>query len=464
MYKYRDFSIYKYLDLKVSVMSKLVSYDPSTGEAIGAVTIANQAEVNATVEQATSAQKDWASLPISTRVNFVIEAYDSLQENIAELSQLLAQEQGKDIRRAGGEVGGAASMGEYLATESMEAFKSQTVSHGTQLQYRPLGVVGVIAPWNYPVMMANNLIVPALIAGNTVILKPSEETPLIAQGFFGKLQALLPEGVLQVLHGGGDVGQQLVESNIHMIAFTGSKAVGHKIMASSAPTLKRLVMELGGNDPMIVMANANIDNAAQFAVAASFENAGQMCTSVERIYVDNAIADKFEQRVIQIAKQYKTGPWHQSQVNIGPIINEKQHQGIVEHIKDAEMKGAIVKLGGSQQTPPYITPTVLTNISSNMLIERDETFGPVVAIARYHHIDEAISRANDSDYGLGAVVFGGQGVEAVAEQLEAGMVGINQSQGGGGNSPWVGAKQSGYGYHGSIEGHRQFSQIRVVSR
>ncbi len=445
-------------------MKKLVSYDPSTGSALGEVFIATTADVNAAVEIASTTQKLWAKLTVDSRVNAVVEAYSALTEKISELSELLAQEQGKDIHRAESEISGAVSMGEYLATEAMGAFKSQTVAHGTKLQYRPLGVVGVIAPWNYPVMMANNLIVPALIAGNTVILKPSEQTPLIAQEFFGKLQAALPEGILQILHGDGNVGRQLVDSKIQMIAFTGSKAVGHDIMARSASTLKRLVMELGGNDPMIVMGNANIDNAAQFAVGASFENAGQMCTSIERIYVDNSIAEQFEQRVVQIAKQYKTGPWHQASVNIGPIINEKQHQKIITHIQDAEKKGAKVLLGGSEQAFPYIEPTVLSQIESNMLIEKEETFGPVVAISSYESLDDAITRANDSDYGLGAVVFGGEGAADVAEQLQAGMVGINQSQGGGSNSPWIGAKQSGYGYHGSVEGHRQFSQIRVVSQ
>ena len=444
-------------------MKNLVSYDPSTGNAIGEVPIATVEDINGAVEQASTAQKSWAELPVVSRVTAVIDAYETLTGKISALSELLAQEQGKDIRRASGEVGGAVSMGGYLATEAMDAFKTQNVARGTALQYRPLGVVGVIAPWNYPVMMANNLIVPALIAGNSVILKPSEQTPLIAQEFFGALQTILPKGVLQILHGDGEVGRQLVDSNIQMIAFTGSKAVGHDIMARSAPTLKRLVMELGGNDPMIVMANANIDTAAQFAVGASFENAGQMCTSIERVYVDSSIAEKFEQRVVQIAKQYKIGPWHQDGVNIGPIINEKQHQKIVAHIQDAQIKGANVLLGGSTQTMPYIKPTVLTQITNDMLIEQEETFGPVVAISRYETIEEAIKRANDSDYGLGAVVFGGQGAEFVADQLEAGMIGINQSQGGG-NAPWVGAKQSGYGYHGSADGHRQFSQIRVVSR
>jgi acyl-CoA reductase-like NAD-dependent aldehyde dehydrogenase len=445
-------------------MGNLVSYDPSSGAALGEVSTATAEDVRAAVEHASVAQKSWADLPVTARVNAVVDAYQSLTGQVNVLSELLAREQGKDIRRAGGEVGGAVAMGEYLAEEAMSAFKSQTVARGTELQYRPLGVVAVIAPWNYPVMMANNLIVPALVAGNTVILKPSEQTPLIAQAFFGELQAALPAGVLQVLHGDGDVGRQLVESQVQMIAFTGSMAVGHDIMARSAPALKRLVMELGGNDPMIVMANADIERAARFAVAASFENAGQMCTSIERIYVDDTIAEQFEQRVVEIARQYKTGPWHQAHVNIGPIINEQQHRGIVAHIQDAQAKGATVLLGGSQQTAPYIEPTVLSQISADMRIEQEETFGPVVAISRYHNLEEAIARANDSDYGLGAVVFGGKGAEAVADQLQAGMVGINQGQGGGGDAPWVGAKQSGYGYHGSAEGHRQFSQIRVVSR
>ena len=445
-------------------MEKLVSYDPSTKEALGDVSITTALDIKASVEQASQAQKSWASLPVTARVKAVIDAYESLTAKVSSLSEFLAQEQGKDIRRAGGEVGGAVSMASYLANDSMEAFNTQKMAGGTELQYRPLGVVAVIAPWNYPVMMANNLIIPALIAGNAVILKPSEQTPLIAQAFFGAIQAALPKGVLQILQGGGEVGRQLVDSNIQMVAFTGSKAVGHDIMLRSASTLKRLVMELGGNDPMIVMANTNIDNAAHFAVAASFENAGQMCTSIERVYVDTAIAERFEQRVVQIAQQYKTGPWHQARVNIGPIINDKQHQKIVAHIQDAEIKGAKVLLGGSQQVAPYIEPTVLTEITADMLIEQEETFGPVVAISRYEKVEDAIVRANDSDYGLGAVVFGGQGADAVADQLEAGMVGINQSQGGGGNVPWVGAKQSGYGYHGSFEGHRQFSQIKVVSR
>ncbi|MDH3999454.1 MAG: aldehyde dehydrogenase family protein, partial [Desulfuromonadales bacterium] len=203
--------------------------------------------------------------------------------------------------------------------------------------------------------------------------------------------------------------------------------------------------------------------AAGFAVASSFENAGQMCISSERIYVDESIADEFEQRVAEAASSYQVGPWDQEGVNIGPIINAKQHQKIVAQIRDAEAKGARILLGGSEQPQRYINPTVICDMTPQMLLEVEETFGPVVAISRYSDIDAAIDRANDTSFGLGAVVFGGKDAAAVAAQLEAGMVGVNQGVGAGPDAPWVGAKQSGYGFHGSAEGHRQFAQVRVMS-
>jgi acyl-CoA reductase-like NAD-dependent aldehyde dehydrogenase len=222
-------------------------------------------------------------------------------------------------------------------------------------------------------------------------------------------------------------------------------------------------MELGGNDPMIVMADADIQAAARFAVASSFENSGQMCTSTERIYVDQAVADQFEKLIVDYARNYRVGAWDKQGVNIGPIINRRQHDKILEHISDAREKGARLLLGADNPEPPYVPPTVLTGMSPEMMIEGEETFGPLVCISRYSDIEDAIQRANDSSYGLGAVVFGSTEVEQVAERLEAGMVGINQGVGGEGDSPWVGAKQSGFGFHGSADGHKQFAQVRVVN-
>lgn len=445
-------------------MSKSIqSFNPSNGELLGEVNNASRDEVVQTIRQSKSAQKVWKKLPINERVRTIIRAYQHLDQYAGSLSELLAREMGKDIRRATGEATGAIYMGQHYAEEAHRALNTRKLSGSTELQYRPLGVVGVISPWNYPVMMANNLIVPALVAGNSVILKPSEETPLIAEAFFGELQKHLPEGVLTILHGDRETGEALVEGDIQMIAFTGSKATGQDIMRRAASKVKRLVMELGGKDPMIVMRDANLEQAARFAVAGSFENSGQMCTSIERIYVDDRIAEKFEQRVTEIANMYQIGPWDMPNVNIGPIINATQHGKIVEQLKDAQQKGATFLLGGIEQPDRYIRPTVITGMTPEMKLETEETFGPVVAITRYSNIDDAIERANASEYGLGAVVFGNQGANEVADELDAGMVGINQGQGGSGDAPWVGAKQSGLGYHGSVDGHRQFAQVKVVS-
>lgn len=442
---------------------QLVSYDPSNGDLIGEVQVTEIGQIDKIVSNARAAADSWKKQTIEDRISTLGKAYKSIEPKMNALAMLISREMGKDIRRAAGEVSGAVYGGPYIAHEAGESFKTR-LTGGTRVEYRPVGVVAVISPWNYPLAMANNLIIPALVAGNTVVFKPSEETPLIAKSFVEKLNEILPENVLQIVYGDGELGRALVESDVNLIAFTGSQAVGKDIMARASGQLKRLIMELGGNDPMIVMKDANIETAARFAVASSFENAGQMCTSTERIYVDKSIAEVFEKRVVEIASCYKTGPWDMPDVNIGPIINARQHCKIVEHIIDAETKGARILLGGSNQPERYIEPTVICDITPEMLMEQEETFGPIVAMSSYSAIEEAVDRANNSTYGLGAVVFGGKDAENVADQLEAGMVGINQGPGGGGDAPWVGAKQSGFGFHGSPDGHRQFTQVRVMSR
>ena len=442
----------------------LTSYDPITLEAIGDVPITTPTQIPILIAQARQAQKIWAELPLTERQNIITHAYQHLEPFEGQMAKLISQEMGKDIRRATYEVGGTVSNGAHFASEIAKALATVHLGHDAEIQYRPLGIVAVISPWNYPLAMANNLLMPALLAGNSVILKPSEETPLVAEIFVNSLNAILPEGILQLAQGDEKTGQALVESDINMIAFTGSIEAGKHIMANAASGLKRLVMELGGNDPLIVMDDADINAAAQFAVASSFENAGQMCTSTERVYVDARIATDFEEKVVAHANQYQVGPWDQPQVNIGPMVNKKQHQNVLEQLKDATSKGAQLLLGQDDYPLPFIQPTVITGMTTDMRLEQDETFGPVVAISHYEHISEAITRANDSLYGLGAVVFGDEGADAVAEQLEAGMIGVNHSVGGPGGAPWVGAKQSGFGFHGSIEGHRQFAQVRVINK
>ncbi len=441
----------------------IISFDPSNGEKLGEVAAATSQEIEKVVQKAKAASKAWRQVPLEERLQTIQNAYAAAEPALHNLAELLSREMGKDIRRSTSEVQGTIWGGPYMANSALEALHSKNTG-GATIEYAPLGVAVIISPWNYPLAMANNLMMPALMAGNSVIWKPSEETPLIAQAFYDIIHKGFPQDLLQIVHGDGNQGKMLVENDVNVIGFTGSQATGRDIMAKSAPSLKRLVMELGGNDPMIVMKDVDLQAAARFAVASSFENAGQMCISTERIYVAEEVADQFEQYVTSLASQYKVGPWDMDGVNIGPIINSKQHSKIIEHINDAVEKKARLLHGTIEHPDHYITPTVLAGMTTEMRIEQEETFGPLVCISRFADIEEAISRANNSTYGLGAVVFGNAGAQEVADRLEAGMIGVNQGVSGGGEAPWVGAKQSGFGFHGSPEGHRQFAQVRVVSR
>nr|WP_319394383.1 aldehyde dehydrogenase family protein [uncultured Desulfobacter sp.] len=439
----------------------LECHNPATGEKLGEVKIASPEEINQCVDRAREAAPAWRELGLEGRRGLVEKAWAGAESGGNTLVDLICREMGKDIRRATVEVNGTLYGGPYISGQVLEALQPKETGSGTRIEYRALGVAAVISPWNYPLAMANNLIVPALMAGNSVVFKPSEETPLVADFFVGLLNRVLPDNVLQIVHGRGDQGRALVESPVNIIAFTGSRAAGKDIMARAAGGVKRLVMELGGNDPMIVLADADIDAAARFAVGSSLENAGQMCTSTERIYVDRQIAEEFESKVVEIAALYKVGPWDMPSVNIGPIINKKQHAVILGHIRDARTKGARILLGGADQSPPYIHPTVIADMTEDMVMSQEETFGPVVAVSRFSTVDDAVRRANNSPYGLGAVVFGKQEVREVADRLEAGMVGINRGVGAV-DAPWVGAKESGFGFHGTHDGHRQFAQVRVL--
>ena len=443
-----------------------VSYDPSNGNVVGKVEITQVEAISKIVDQAKSAAKEWALLDVDERIKYIEEAAKLLASKQGEVGELLSREMGKSLNSAIGEVAGCGMDAKARALQVKKAIQPEIINgYGmkTTLQYNPLGVCAVIAPWNYPISMAHWMIIPALTAGNTVVFKPSEETPLIAQEYVDIFNQVLPKNVLQIVHGADEQGKALVESEVDLITFTGSREVGKHIMKKASKTLKRLIMELGGKDPLIVMEDADVDQAARFAIGNSFANAGQMCISTERIYVDNKIVDEFEKKMTEYAKYYKIGPWNDQNANIGPIINDKQRNIILTHIDEAIEKGADVLAGGINHPDRYILPTVLANVTDDMLIAQEETFGPVACITSYTDIDEAIKKANNTKFGLGAAIFGKKNVEEYANRLEAGMVGINQGPGGIGDSPWVGAKQSGFGYHGSPDGHRQFTQVRVVS-
>ncbi len=444
----------------------LESRNPVNQEVIGKVLITDIDTIDEIVKRSKIAQKKWEKLSVDERIQCLVKASEQLIPEIKQLAVLLSKEMGKDLNRSTGEVSGCAHDVSYRASDVKKAIQTQIFQSSgmkTQMQYNALGVCAVISPWNYPLAMAHWLIIPALVAGNSVIFKPSEETPLIAQAYVDLFNKILPKDVLQIIHGDEKQGKALVNSDVNLIAFTGSKETGKDIMKNASTSLKRLIMELGGKDPLVVLKDADIDKAARFAVASSFENAGQMCNSTERVFVDKSIAEVFENRVIEYAKQYKVGSWDEDS-DIGPIINEKQRSIILTQLEDAVEKGAKIIFGKEQRRVGFIFPTVITNINNDMKIFQEETFGPVVSICHFDTNEEAILKANDSDFGLGAVIYGREGVDDVANRMEAGMVGINQGIGSAGDTPWVGSKQSGFGYHGSPDGHRQFTQVKTITQ
>lgn len=450
----------------LSMSTQLNSYNPANGEHLGSVAVTDAADIPAIVATSRQASTLWTQIPMEQRIALLEQAGVELVERAEELGELLSREMGKPLQSGINEVRGC---GQSMASKARRVAEALApVDHSsestiTRVSYEPLGVCAVISPWNYPMSMVHWMVVPALVAGNSVILKPSEETPLIAQAYADVLRRYLPENLLQVVHGADEQGKALVAADVNLIVFTGSRATGQRIMASAAGSLKRLILELGGKDPLLVLPDANLEDAARFAVSNSLENSGQMCIATERILVAEEVATIFEQLVIKLAEGYTTGPWNQPGVKLGPMINASQRQIVLEQIRDAVNKGAKVLLGGTEHPDYYIEPTVLTGITDDMLIAREETFGPVICISHYQDLDQAIATANNTPYGLGAVVFGQQQANEVAARFDAGMVGINKSIFGTGDVPWIGAKQSGFGYHGSPDGHRQFARPKVIS-
>ncbi len=447
----------------------LASLDPATGEVVGEVPVTPAADIAGIVDEAREAAAQWRALTHQERAGRLTLAGEALVERSEELGTLLSREMGKPRDHGIGEVrscGAGMRTKAERAAAALAPVAEVTNDVETTIYRDPLGVCALITPWNYPVLTTHWMIVPALMAGNAVVLKPSEETPLIGQAYAEVLMGVLPDGVLRVVHGGDEQGKALVAASVDLVAFTGSREAGMHIMAAAAHGLKRLVLELGGKDPLIVLDDADLEAAARMAVNNSLDNAGQTCVATERVIVAAAIADAFEARVVELASDVKAGPWDAAGVTYGPMIHARQRDHVIGHIREALEAGATALLGGPEQPERYIEPTVLTGVTGDMRIAQEETFGPVVCISRFESISDAVREANASPFGLGAMVFGADEARAhdVARQLDAGMIGVNRSLGGVGDTPWVGAKQSGFGYHGSPDGTRQFAQTRVVRR
>ncbi|MCB0721896.1 MAG: aldehyde dehydrogenase [Ignavibacteriae bacterium] len=449
----------------------ILDINPSTGELIEKIKCSSKGEIASAVKLARKALKVWSNTPLKKRCSAVKKIADDLYKNREKIGKLVTMEMGKVYKSAVGEtIGSSYGIKEHikLAEESYKTEIHKEEDLTTELHRSPIGVVGIITPWNFPVGMPESLLTPAILAGNTVVFKPSENTPLTGKAIYEIYNRHLPKGVINLLQGAGEVGNEIVNSDIDMVGFVGSQAVGKKIMEASSKRLNRLVLELGGKDPMVVLKDADLKKAAGYAVNGSLRNSGQVCVSVERIYVDEKIADKFEKLILEGVKKFRVGDGFDENSDMGPMVNKTQKDHVVSQIEEAKKKGAKVLYGGTngEDTKGYfLQPTVLTNLKDSHDIMIRETFGPVVCIQKVKNEEEALQKANNSPFGLGATIWtkNKKKGKELARRIESGMIGLNQGIGGVSGTPWVGIKQSGFGYLGSIDGMRQFTVPKKIS-
>jgi acyl-CoA reductase-like NAD-dependent aldehyde dehydrogenase len=447
---------------------QLSSHNPADGSLVGAVEITPPEAVAERVAAARRAQPEWAALGAQGRAEVLLRAKPRFAERSAAIGELMAREMGKPIDDATGEARGCGLRLDHELAEMVEAFAPQELDDGrqrTRLLREAFGVCAAITPWNFPFLMPHWTALPALMAGNAVVLKPSEESPLTAQAWADLFDGVLPDGLLQVVHGAAEQGRALTAAPIDMVAFTGSIPTGQAIMRAAVPTMTELILELGGKDPLVVLPDADLDQAAEFAVFSSFRNTGQVCVSTERIYVDRSVAEAFLDRVVERTRALVVGDPLDPDVGIGPMVSAKQRELVLAQLDGAVRDGARIVAGGEGHHGNFVLPTVLTDLTHDMEIMREETFGPVACVMVADDVDHAVALANDTRFGLGAVVYGGDPdrTEAVALRLKAGMVGINRGVWGAKGSPWVGMKCSGLGFHGGLHGHRRFAQVRTLN-
>ncbi|KAJ0561388.1 putative succinate-semialdehyde dehydrogenase (NAD(+)) [Helianthus annuus] len=448
-------------------------HNPANGQVIASVACMGDKEAKDAISAAYDAFAPWSKLTAADRSNRLRNWYNLLIQHKEELGQLITLEQGKPIKEAIGEVGYGASFIEFFAEEAKRVYGDiipATLSDRRLFVLKqPVGVVGVVTPWNFPLAMITRKVGPALACGCTVVIKPSEFTPLTALAAAElALQSGIPPGVLNVVTGDAPkIGNSLLESpQVRKITFTGSTAVGKKLMAGAAETVKKVSLELGGNAPCIVFDDADLEVALKGSLATKFRNSGQTCVCANRILVQEGIYEKFTSAFSNAVQDLKVGNGFSEGVVQGPLINEAAVQKVDSFVQDAISKGAKVLVGGKRHSLgfTFYEPTIIGDVKNEMLIARQEVFGPVAPVIRFKTEEEAIQIANDTNAGLAAYIFTNSMKRSwrVAEALEYGIVGVNEGLVSTEVAPFGGYKQSGLGREGSKYGLDEYLEIKYV--
>ena len=455
--------------------NEIISYNPATGEEVGRVAVTSAEEVNQAVEKSRQAFQVWRKTSFAERRQIVMRAREVILAKMDEIARLISDESGKPVAEAlSMEISPVLDLMQYFAKNTEKLLKPRKIGIGlygllgrsSKIVYQPLGVVGIIPAWNYPFSIPLGETVMSLMAGNTVVLKPSELTPFIGLKI-GEIfeKAGLPANVVQIVSGAGATGAALVESAPDKIMFTGSVATGKKIAESAAKNLTSVVLELGGKDPMVVFADANLELAAQGAVWGAFCNSGQSCSSVERLYVEESAVEELTRKIVEKVKTLKQGAGNDESVSIGAMSSERQLNIVKDHVESFEKDGAKILTGGKSKDL-FFEPTVISGATNAMRAMQEETFGPTLPIATFKTEAEAIKLANDSEFGLTASVWTrdlSKG-KRVAEKIEAGSVCVNEVlyTHGIGQTPWGGFKNSGNGRTHGIEGLMELVQPQHI--
>jgi len=452
-------------------------YSPLTGSLIAKIPESNPRDVEAAFARARAAQDSWARTPLKHKRSIMMAFHDLVLDHQVDLLNAVQWETGKSRSSAFDEVADVALTARYYSNSAARHLKSRRRQGGlpfvtsTQERYVPRGVVGMITPWNYPLTLPLSDAIPALLAGNAIVLKPDSQTPLSALSALALLyQAGLPEDLFQVVIGDGPTLGRAVIQNADFVMFTGSTATGKIVAQQCGERLIGFSAELGGKNPMIVLDDAPLERAVQGAINASFSNAGQLCMSIERLYVHEDIYDRFVPAFVERVRNLQIGIGLDFSLDVGSLISQDQLDKVTSHVEDALAHGAHLLTGGKHRPDlgPYVfEPTVLENVSQDMVLCRGETFGPVVAVYRFSEDAEAIRLANDTDYGLNASVWGSpRRARAIAEQIEAGSVNVNE----GFTATWIstdapmgGFKESGVGRRHGREGIVKYTNSQTVA-